>query len=67
MASGNSKKKRNKPCKPPGVPSKGTGRGARKAHLSESDKAMLGKGVFDRIAHQRDMEERQAKAKRKDA
>jgi hypothetical protein len=66
MASGNSKKKRNKPCKPPGVSSKGTGRGARKAHLSESDKAMLGKGVFDRIAHQRALEERAFKTRKKD-
>lgn len=64
MAGSNSKKKRDKPCKPRGVPSGGRRRGARRAHLSESDKAMLGKGVFDRLAHQRSVEEKAAKAKK---
>lgn len=67
MAGSNSKKKRDKPCKPRGVPSGGNRRGARKAHLSESDKAMLGKGIFDRLAHQRAVEEKNAKTKKKDS
>lgn len=64
MAGSNSKRKRNKKCKPPGVNSGGNRRGARKARLSESDKAMLGKGIFDRMEHVWAKEAREQKPKK---
>jgi len=39
------KKKRNKPCKPPGVNSRGE-HGAKRHPLGELQKVLLGKGLF---------------------
>lgn len=48
MAGSNRKRKRDKPCKPRGVDSKGI-HGATKHRLTEVQKVLLGKGVFARI------------------
>ena len=41
---------RIKPCKPRGVPSGGTGRGARPTRLDRGAKVRMGKGLFDSFA-----------------
>ena len=41
---------RIKPCKPRGVDSRGTGRGARPTRLDAATKVRMGKGAFDSFA-----------------
>lgn len=43
------KKKRDKKCKPPGVPSKGVHGGGGKVNLSYLDKTLLGGGALKRV------------------
>ena len=45
MADGNSKRKRNKRCKPPGTHSKGV-HGATKHPLTTLQKVVMGKGLY---------------------